>query len=85
AARDALMGVYHRQRAFRGKFGRYVKSLKALGIEEAVPAGLAGPLRITTAKDGFTATAKVKLPDGSTRTLHVRQDSWLWVGNINKK
>jgi hypothetical protein len=79
AARDALMGVYHRQRAYRKKFGRYAKSLEALGIDQAVPAGLVGPPRILLTKDGFTATAKAKLPNGSTRTLSVRQDSRLSV------
>jgi hypothetical protein len=79
AARDRLMTVYHRQREFHTRFGRYAKSAADLGMD----AGVGGedrpePVGIEATGDGYTAGARVNLSGGAARTLHVRQDSKLW-------
>jgi hypothetical protein len=72
-ARDALMNVYHRQHAFKEQHGRYATSTEELGI--AVNA--APTVEMKAASDGYTATASPA--DGSSRKVHVRQDSKLWA------
>lgn len=78
-ARDLLMEVYHRQRAFRKRFGRYAATVKALGMSGGPPKTLAAPLRITITDAGYTATAELRLPDGTQKTLCTRQDSKIWA------
>jgi len=78
-ARDLLMEIYHRQKAFRRRFGRYAATVKALGMSSETPKALAAPLRITITKSGYTATAKLHLPDGTLKTLCTRQDSKIWA------
>jgi hypothetical protein len=73
--RDALMNVYHRQRAFKELNKRYAKSLQELGIAaDAAPA-----IEMKAAADSYVATAAAKMADGSPRVLHVREDSKLWA------
>ena len=80
AARDLLMGVYHRQRAYRQKFGQWAKSLDALGMEGDTPESVVGPVRIEVHNGGYTASATIRMPDGGTRKIHTRQDSKIWFG-----
>ncbi len=79
-ARDLLMSVYHRQRAYRGKFGRWAKNVEELGMEGMAHESVTGPIAIEPDGRGYIATVKVRMPDGSTRTLHTRADSKLWFG-----
>ncbi|HEY1339026.1 MAG TPA: carbohydrate-binding family 9-like protein [Bryobacteraceae bacterium] len=71
AARDTLMTVYHRQRAFRERTGRHAISAAELGLP-------ADAVELTAQGRGYTATTHVTLPGGATRVLHVREDSRLW-------
>ena len=73
------MEVYHRQRAFRRRFGRYAATVEALGMSGGRPEALAAPLRITITDSGYTATAKLRLPNGTQKTLCTRQDSKIWA------
>jgi hypothetical protein len=72
-ARDRLMEVYYGQKAFLKRSGRYASSLRELGIAD-------DSIEMTATPTTFTATTRVRLGDSSTRILHVRQDSKLWVG-----
>ncbi|HEX8914318.1 MAG TPA: carbohydrate-binding family 9-like protein [Humisphaera sp.] len=75
AARDAVMGAYHRQQAYRKQAGRYAASAAELGLAaDARPA-----VEVTATPNGFNATSTLKLPDGSARTARVREDSKLTV------
>ncbi|MCE9545565.1 MAG: carbohydrate-binding family 9-like protein [Planctomycetia bacterium] len=84
-ARDLLMGVYHRQRAFRQKYGRWADNTTALGLGEAAHASAAkpndtiGPVTIQVQGDDYLATTTVRPTDGKLRTLHTRADSKLWI------
>jgi len=79
-ARDLLMGVYHRQRAFRQKYGRWANTIAALGMADMKHASVVAPISIELNGEDYTATAKVRLPDGTLLTLHTRADSKLWMG-----
>lgn len=77
-ARDLLMGVYHRQRDFRRQFRRWATTLEELGIEAPTDESIVGPVTIELADRGYTASVKVRMPDGSEKTLHTRADSKIW-------
>jgi hypothetical protein len=77
AARDALMSVYHGQRAFHERTGRYAGSAADLGAAGKA-LGAAQEVEVVAKGAGYTATAKVKLPGGGALVLHVREDSELW-------
>ena len=64
--RDALMNVYHRQRAFQRENKRWAKSLRELGITDDA---------LSLNGDGANWTARMPLGD---RTFVVRSDSRLW-------
>jgi hypothetical protein len=78
-ARDLLMGVYHRQRAFHAKHGRWAKSLDDLGMADMQHASLVGPVTLEVDGKDYTATAKVRMQDGNIRALHTQADSKLWI------
>lgn len=65
--RDALMTVYHRQREFQKRFGRYATTLDELDLSGS-------PIKLEGAGQNYTASLATK--DG--QTWHVRQDSRLW-------
>lgn len=65
--RDRLMGVYHRQKSFHAKNGRWAASLPELGL----PAN--DGLHLSPTEGGFLAT----LSGGRGPTWQVRQDSQL--------
>ncbi len=69
--RNALMELYHAQRAYREKYGKYAGTIKALGLDTDA--------KINLAKDGqsYTATFAAKIADGTSRTFTVRDDSLL--------
>jgi len=82
ATRDALMEVYHRQRVYRDAHKRYATSLAELGWMPAdAPGFSAASLRLEPRTGGFLASAEARMPDGSTATLHTREDSYLWRGD----
>ena len=83
AARDLLMGVYHAQRSYRRRSGHYAEDLETLGLKLADDPNIEGPA-LETGPDGFVATVKVKLVDGSWITLRTRQDSRLRVEKNQK-
>ena len=66
-ARDRLMEVYYRQKAFRKEHGKYAKTLGELGISD--PA-----IEMTASAAEFSASSRA----GSS-VVHVRQDSKLWI------
>ena len=77
AARDRLMEVYHRQREYQKRFGKYAATTEELGMAKEAATG-SEPDSIDPKSDGYIATAHLKLANGSTHTLHVSQDSRLW-------
>jgi hypothetical protein len=87
-ARDWLMGIYHRQRAYRAKFSHYADTIEQLGLAaEDQPESVEGVTIESVeikgngkkkAGSSYVVTAKVRLPDGEMKTLHVQHDSRLW-------
>ena len=77
-ARDLLMTVYHRQREFKKRNGRYARSVAELGMDAAGGSAGAGALELVQKGDGYTATTRVTPADGQPRVLHVRENSRLW-------
>lgn len=78
AAREALMAIYHAQREFQKRTGKWTATLSELGLKEDALTDLAATPAIKLTKDGFVATAIVKARQGTRETWHVRQDSRLW-------
>jgi hypothetical protein len=71
-ARERLMRVYHRQRAFQTEHGRWAATLSELDAD------LPPSISLEMTPEGYTAHCDVGLPDGTTVRWHVRQDSRLW-------
>jgi len=69
AARDRLMEVYHHQKSFQAKNGRWAASLAELGLPAAEG------VKLTATENGFLAA----FSGGQGQTLQVRQDSQLRV------
>lgn len=76
AARDRLMEVYHRQREFMKRYDRYASSPQELGITKQ--GADETPIGMVLVGNGYTATMRMVLPDGTVKTLNVRDDSKLW-------
>ena len=76
-ARDALMEVYYRQRAFKKQAGRCARTSEELGLGSA-GSGPAPAVELVAKEAGYTATARVPTSAGAMRVLHVRDDSKLW-------
>src|SRR5207248_138506 len=66
AARDALMEVYHHQRAFYQQHKRYAASRDELGMGE-------NSVEWKMTADGYVASV-----GAGSGVLHVRQDSKIW-------
>jgi hypothetical protein len=87
-ARDWLMGIYHRQRAYRAKFSHYADTIEQLGLNAEDHPAIVESVSIESveikgngkkkAGSSYVVTAKVRLPDGEMKTLHVQHDSRLW-------
>jgi hypothetical protein len=80
-ARDLLMTVYHRQRAFFQKYGRWADNVSALGMADMQHESVSEPITINLDGKEYTATAQVRMPDGSIRALRTQSDSKLWFGD----
>ncbi|MDB5298059.1 MAG: hypothetical protein JWO31_4042 [Phycisphaerales bacterium] len=76
-ARDAVMGAYYRQRAFKQAAGGYARSAAELGLDDPAAGGLAVPVEVIAADGGYTAAARVSLPDGTARIVRLRDGSRL--------
>ncbi len=78
-ARDLLMQVYHAQKAYHAQHSRWASTLDALGLSaDGLRTKTAHLTAFTPSESGFTATAEVRLPDGTTRTFHTNELSRLW-------
>lgn len=64
--RDALLGIYHHQKAFQQKHQRWAQSLDELGLDPAILALQPGPPRLKATDSGFLATVEVPLKGGDT-------------------
>jgi hypothetical protein len=77
-ARELLMEIYHRQKAFHDREKRYAKTLPELGLNpEAASQLLNKPIDVKLTSEGYVAVATIKHTDGPMK-LCVRQDSRLW-------
>jgi WD40 repeat protein/serine/threonine protein kinase len=77
-AKHLLHRIYYAQTAFANEHDRYARSLGELGLSGLADETLAGPLLLEANDDHWQATADVKLPDGSKRQWHIREDSRVW-------
>jgi hypothetical protein len=78
-ARTLLHQVYYAQKDFQQKNKRWAATLAALGLEKLTHESLAEPLKMMTTTDGFQAIAVVKLQQGKTQRVNVRQNSRVWM------
>jgi len=67
SAREALIRVYYAQREYREKNGRWAATIEELGTSLGVV--------LATTPEGYTASLRVHLSDGSVRTVKIAQDS----------
>lgn len=75
---DALMQIYHAQRAFRSKNKRWATSLAELELSLPAIRGMTEPIALEPTADGYIATAVFVRNRKTTERWHVRQDSRLW-------
>jgi hypothetical protein len=71
-ARDSLMEVYHRQRVFHTKNGKWAHTLAELAMDVTC-------IELRATGEGFTATTVAKIPGVRDCKLEVRQDSKLTI------
>lgn len=77
-AKDVLCRIYHAEREFAKRNGRWAANLNELGLESIPQARLADPPALSLTKNGFLATATALLPRGKKLTWFIREDSRLW-------
>jgi hypothetical protein len=76
-ARSILMQVYHAQREFVAKNGKYASSLKELGLLPERKEGMQAIKNFDMKPHGYVA--RVMLKDGETKSIwHVNEISKLW-------
>jgi hypothetical protein len=78
-ARDALMRLYHAQRAFQKEHGRWAATLDELRLPPNPQPGEArlGPLSMRATGEGFEGKIEISTEGGGTRRWRVEQDSRL--------
>ncbi|HLK55971.1 MAG TPA: carbohydrate-binding family 9-like protein [Chthonomonadaceae bacterium] len=77
-ARDLLHRIYYTQREYRRQQGHWTSDLEALGCSAPLEPPLLGAPRIELTTTGFLATVVLALPDGTTQSWHIRDDSRIW-------
>ena len=75
--RDALMEVYHHQKAFFQQHKRWASSLSELGVDPLAASGASKPLQIHPTARGFHAMLEIPVSDGQAKWGHIWQDSRL--------
>ncbi|HEV3345141.1 MAG TPA: sugar-binding protein [Pirellulales bacterium] len=75
--REALLEIYHLQKAFHRKHERWAASLAEIGIDPPNLTGLSGAPRLTTTADGFRAVVEIPLAENETQAWSIRRDSRL--------
>ena len=78
ASRDLLMEIYHRQRAFHSKHGKWAKSFSELEFVAPVETG-AGKFSMCATTEGYQASVVVSTGEKSQELWNVRQDSKIWM------
>ena len=77
-ARDALQEIYYAQKDYQARNHHWAATLADLKLAGDSPAALAAPPTIKLTASGFAATAGIKLPDGRTKSWHIREDALVW-------
>ena len=77
-ARNALQEIYYAQRDYEAKNHRWAATLDDLKLSADLGFGLVKAPTLKLAKDGFEATADIKLPSGRSQHWHIRQDALIW-------
>jgi hypothetical protein len=78
SARNALQEIYYAQRDYEAKNHRWAAMLDVLKLSADFGSGLAKAPTMKLTKDGFEATADIKLPSGRSQHWHIRQDALIW-------
>jgi predicted peptidase len=84
-ARDLLMEIYHHQKSFRERHGRWAERLDDLAIDPKTLKRFPSPPEMHLTDDGFLATLRRTAEDGVREEWHVRQDSRLWMTRVEEK
>jgi hypothetical protein len=75
-AREALRQIYHAQRAYHAKHGRWATTLPDLGLDPTdLSRDLPAPPTLETTPDGYRARATARGPEGANLNLSMEQDS----------
>ncbi len=78
-ARDALVDIYHKQKAYREENKTFAPTLEALGLQEVTHESFEGPPTVKVTEKSYEVGIKVKLPDGIIRTVTIRHDSRIQI------
>ncbi len=84
-ARELLNRIYHAQSAFFAANGRWAKTPAELALAPPAAGTVAAGPEFKLEGAGWTATVEVVLPDGSRKAASIRNDSWLRIGEPEKK
>jgi len=77
--RKLLVDLYYKQRAFHEKHKRWAATLQELGVRSDTGEGSAHIAAMSGGKGGFKATGVIVRYSGNVITVHINQESKLWV------
>jgi len=76
--RNVLQEIYYAERDYEANNHHWATSLDELRLYATLSRSLTKAPTLQMAKDGFEATAEIKLPDGRIERWHIRQDARVW-------
>lgn len=77
--RKLLIELYYKQKAFHDENKRWAASLEELGLANDVSRGRARIAAMSGGQRGFKATGMMVRYDGGVISVHVNQESKLWI------
>jgi len=77
-ALNALHGIYYAQRDFQARNHRWASSLDELRWHDGRDHKLDRAPTMELTRDGFEATAEIRLPNGRRSRWHIREDARVW-------
>jgi hypothetical protein len=77
--RKLLIALYYKQKAFHEENKRWAASLEELELGADFNSGRARVAAMSSGKGGFKATGVIVRYDGNVLTVHVNQESKLWL------
>jgi hypothetical protein len=77
-ARNALQEIYYAQRDYEAKNHCWAAKLSDLSLRADLARGLRKAPTMKLTREGYEASAEIRLPNRRTQRWHIRQDALIW-------